>query len=118
MNDLLKQLKEKIRCKISGLNYNAWIRPILDARVKDNVFILSVPNKFIADWVNDYYSDLVRKELFRLTQSNFKIAFDIAPPPEEPVAEAEEEAPEEAPEKPVAEVAEEAPEEGEEKGAG
>ena len=79
MNPLLDQLKEKIRCKISDLNYNTWFRPILDATVKDGTFVLVVPNKFVADWINDYYNDVIRQELFGITQN--KLAVSIGVPP-------------------------------------
>ena len=53
MNNLLEQLKERIRNKISELNYNTWFGPILDASVNEDVFTLVVPNRFVADWIND-----------------------------------------------------------------
>ncbi|HPQ80809.1 MAG TPA: chromosomal replication initiator protein DnaA [bacterium] len=78
MNPLLDQLKEKIRCKISDLNYNTWFRPILDAQVKDGTFVLIVPNKFVADWISDYYSDVIRQELFGITQNNYRLGFELS----------------------------------------
>lgn len=78
MNPLLDQLKERIQRKISDLNYNTWFRPIIDARVNGGVFTIAVPNKFIADWINDYYSDVIRQELFAITQNNFRIGFEIS----------------------------------------
>ena len=79
MNPLLDQLKDKIRSKISDLNYNTWFRPILDATVKDGSFVLIVPNKFVADWIGDYYSDVIRQELFGITQNNYRLGFEILP---------------------------------------
>jgi chromosomal replication initiator protein len=90
MNSLLEQLKEKIRNKISELNYNTWFGPILDASVNEDVFTLVVPNRFVADWISDYYSDLLRQELFEITQRSLRIGFSIRPDlpdraaPEEP----------------------------------
>ena len=90
MNSLLEQLKERIRSKISELNYNTWFGPILDASVNEDVFTLVVPNRFVADWINDYYSDLLRQELFEITQRALRLGFNIRPDvpdlsvPEEP----------------------------------
>lgn len=78
MNTLLEQLKEKIKSKISDLNYNTWFRPIIDAKIGGSVFTIVVPNKFVADWISDYYSDIIREELFVLAQENFRIAFEIS----------------------------------------
>jgi chromosomal replication initiator protein len=78
MPPLLDQLKDKLRSKISELNYNTWIKPISDASVSNGTFTLTVPNKFVADWINDYYSELICEELFSLTSNNFKISFEIS----------------------------------------
>lgn len=75
---LLDQLKEKIQSKISGLNYNTWFRPISKGVVSNDVFTLTVPNKFVADWINDYYGDLVGQELFDLTAVSLQLAFEFA----------------------------------------
>lgn len=79
MNLLLGQLKERIRNKISELNFTTWFKPIIDAQEKDGVFVLVVPNKFVADWINDYYSELIRQELFHLSQNNYRLGFEIVP---------------------------------------
>jgi chromosomal replication initiator protein len=78
MNNLLEQLKANIKNKISTLNYNTWFRPINQARHTDGSFVLVVPNRFIADWINDYYSDLLVQELFSITQENFKLAYEVS----------------------------------------
>jgi chromosomal replication initiator protein len=77
MNPILEQLKSNISNKISELNYNTWFRPIKDGKARENAFVLVVPNKFVADWIGDYYSDLITKELFEITQENFRISFEV-----------------------------------------
>lgn len=79
MNSTLEQLKDKIKNKISELNYNTWFKTILGAEIKENTFVLSVPNKFVADWINDFYGDLIRQELALITDANYRIAFEIPP---------------------------------------
>lgn len=77
MNNILKQLKDKIQSKISDLNYNTWFKPISGASLGEGSFVLKVPNKFIADWISDYYSDLIVQELFLITDQNLRLCFDI-----------------------------------------
>jgi len=77
MSKLLEKLKSNISSKISELNYNTWFRPILDANVRDGVFTLVVPNKFVADWINDYYSDLICQEVAGLTGESCRIAYHV-----------------------------------------
>ncbi len=78
MNETLEQLKANIANKISDLNFNTWFRPIREAQVKDGSFTMVVPNKFVADWISDYYSDLITKELFKITRDNLKLSFEIS----------------------------------------
>jgi len=76
---LIDRLKENIQNKISELNYNTWFRPILKANHSNGLLTLIVPNKFVADWICDYYGDLVRQELFDITGEQVDLAFEIAP---------------------------------------
>lgn len=79
MDSILEQLKSKIRLKISELNYNTWFSPIADGSLDGDVFSLTVPNKFIADWINDYYSNILMEELKDIVGRTIKISFTIAP---------------------------------------
>jgi len=83
-HNLIEQLKKNIHNKISELNYNTWFRPILSGRKADGIFTLVVPNKFVADWIGDYYGDLVRQEIFELTGESLGIAFELAPSEDTP----------------------------------
>jgi len=91
---LIDQLKEKIQNKISDLNYNTWFRPAAKGVVSNGVFTFTVPNKFVADWISDYYGDLVRQALFDLTGEPLQLSFEIASDQEDAVP-----APFEAPQK-------------------
>jgi chromosomal replication initiator protein len=77
MNQILERLKTNIASKISDLNFNTWFRPISEAKIREGSFVLVVPNKFVADWINDYYRDLITKELFLLTKENYRITFEV-----------------------------------------
>ena len=79
MDNILDQLKNSLRGKISDLNYNTWFAPIAQAFVKEGLFVMVVANKFIADWIHDFYGDLLRKELLSLTQHNYRLSFDLSP---------------------------------------
>ncbi len=100
MNEILEQLKSNLRNKISELNYNTWFRPIQGGTARNGSFVLTVPNKFVADWINDYYSDTIAKELFKITHENFRLAFEVS----EVEVEVKEEAVSEKPEAPRCEI--------------
>jgi len=50
----LKYLKEEV----SAQEYNTWIRP-LQAVKKNNKLVLLAPNKFVIDWVNKKYINII-----------------------------------------------------------
>ncbi|MBI5299086.1 MAG: chromosomal replication initiator protein DnaA [Deltaproteobacteria bacterium] len=75
---LCETLKELLRSKVSQLNYNNWFKPIVDGRLDGGNFVMTVPNKFIADWITDYYIELLEKEVSELVKQPLKIRFDVA----------------------------------------
>ena len=77
MNNILEQLKANIQNKISDLNYNTWFRPVSGVRLDNGSVVLTVPNKFVADWISDYYSDLIVQETFNLTENNCRLRFEV-----------------------------------------
>ena len=52
---VLDELKSKIKSKISELNYTTWFAPLSDGAIKEDIFFVTVPNKFVADWIREYY---------------------------------------------------------------
>ena len=79
MTILIDQLKQIIKTKVSGVNYSSFFNPIVSGYAKDDVFVLVVPDRFISTWITEYYTELLREELFKLTQVNYKINFEILP---------------------------------------
>lgn len=80
---ILEELKSKIKNKISELNYTTWFTPLSDAQIKEDIFFVTVPNKFVADWIRDYYEETLIRELEGITGQRFKIAFKITPQDEQ-----------------------------------
>ncbi|MFH1653399.1 MAG: chromosomal replication initiator protein DnaA [Pseudomonadota bacterium] len=83
MNELLSSLKSKIKCKISELNYNTWFNQIEDVTISGDKFVILIPNKFVGDWINDFYRDLVSQTLKDITGKNLRVTYEISAAPEE-----------------------------------
>ena len=77
MAQILDQIKEGVRKRISELNFKTWIAPLSRAEVQDESFILHVPNKFIADWITDYYKDVIVQEASRACGKNVSLEFNF-----------------------------------------
>jgi len=88
--EIFNTLKTKIRSKISELNYSTWFAPLEGAEIKDGVFSLVVPNKFVADWIRDYYEELIASQLETITGQRYQVGFRISCPQEHHVAEVRE----------------------------
>lgn len=103
MNDTIQKVIASLQTKISGLNYNNWIKPATFRLGEDQRLAIEVPNKFIRDWITENYLNLIKYELFKVTGQEHEVAFRVV----------EETAPQEAPsEVEVSAVPEEARPEG------
>ncbi|OGQ06085.1 MAG: chromosomal replication initiation protein DnaA [Deltaproteobacteria bacterium RIFCSPLOWO2_01_44_7] len=75
---LWDSLREQLKTKVTPLNYNNWFRPVSEARLDGEQFVINVPNKFIADWISDNYLDLLEKEASQLVSRSVRIRFEIS----------------------------------------
>lgn len=57
-----KDSVEALRNEIPARDFNAWIRPLLFKDI-NGIAVLYSPNKFVRDWVNNYYLDRLLKLL-------------------------------------------------------
>jgi len=78
MEGLLDKVKDNIRNKISNLNYNTWFKQIQKAQLEGDIYTLFVPNRFVADWITDYYADLLEKEITSLMERPVRLRFEIS----------------------------------------
>ncbi|MDO8527746.1 MAG: chromosomal replication initiator protein DnaA [Deltaproteobacteria bacterium] len=76
-DNLWESFINQIKPKVSPVNFNNWFRPITNGRLEEDSFIISVPNKFIADWITDYYLDFIEKGISQLANKDLKLRFSI-----------------------------------------
>lgn len=77
-------LKGELKGKVCQINYNNWFKPITNAFLDGEILIICLPNKFIADWITDYYVEMIEKEASTLFGREVRVRFEIAeeePPP-------------------------------------
>ncbi len=77
MVDIWKDLNDRIKEKISPLNYNTWFEPIKKTEIVDGKLVVTVPNKFVKDWIVDYYQELMLNEL-HLLDPLLGLSFEIS----------------------------------------
>lgn len=76
MSDTVQKVIATLQTKISGINFNNWIKPATFL-LNDGILTVEVPNKFIRDWISENYLHLIKYELFKITGSEHQIQFSI-----------------------------------------
>jgi|UniRef100_A0A7C3UQ40 chromosomal replication initiator protein len=67
--ELWEKAVEFIKARISEDAYNTWFAPISPKEIFEGKAILEVPNLFFAEWLEEYYSPLI-KEAFKFIGFN------------------------------------------------
>ncbi len=76
--------------KLDRHNLETWIMPITPLDVKETRFVLGVPSRFFATWLEEHHSQVLKETLKELTGVDFDLEFSVVSPktpPEEAVAE-------------------------------
>jgi chromosomal replication initiator protein len=77
MEDTVQKIIATLQTKISGINFNNWIKPAT-FKVEDDTLLIEVPNKFIRDWITENYLHLIKYELFKIAGQERPIQFKIS----------------------------------------
>jgi len=77
MNNTIQKVIASLQTKISGLNFNNWIKPATFRLGEDQKLHIEVPNKFIRDWISENYLDLIKYELFKISGLEHEVSFRI-----------------------------------------
>lgn len=58
-------------------SFYTWLKPTWLLKATDNTITIGVPNKFVADWVRDHYTDLIGDALNSVTGRSWQCQFEI-----------------------------------------
>ncbi len=75
--EILSKVHDSLRTKISDFNYKNWFQNLKWEYNDANNVTISVPTKFIRDWLSDNYVELIKFEFFRLTEQEHTVFFKI-----------------------------------------
>jgi len=67
----------KLQIQISKANYTTWLRDSQGLNCRDNVFLVGVPNIFVAEWLSKRLYPLVRKTLVDITGNDIDVRFEV-----------------------------------------
>lgn len=84
IGDRLESAKEtwqtalgKLQIQVSKANYTTWLSDSQGVSCHDNVFVVGVPNVFVAEWLSKRLYPLVRKTLVDITGKDVDVRFEI-----------------------------------------
>ncbi len=77
MDELWRQVLEKIKEQIGKQNFDTWIKPIRLASQTKNEICLEVPNKFFRDWLQEHFGEQIQDAVNLLAGHEVKVCFNI-----------------------------------------
>ncbi len=67
----------KLQIQVSKANYTTWLSDSQGLNCHDNVFVVGVPNVFVAEWLSKRLYPLVRKTLVDIIGKDIDVRFEI-----------------------------------------
>lgn len=78
MHTVWQTAQTNIEKVLTQQSFNTWIKPISVKNVTDSTIELSVPNRFILEWVSEKYNALIQEAITSLTGSKYIIIFTVS----------------------------------------
>jgi len=75
--DIWQSALGKLQIQISKANYSTWLRDSQGLNCRDDVFVVGVPNVFVAEWLSKRLYPLVRKTLVDITGKDIDVRFEV-----------------------------------------
>jgi chromosomal replication initiator protein len=67
----------KLQIQVSKANYTTWLSDSQGLNCRDDVFVVGVPNVFVAEWLSKRLCPLVRKTLVDITGKDIDVRFEV-----------------------------------------
>lgn len=72
-DECLSYLNQKIRKQ----SFYTWLRPTKGLPSNDNTLKVAVPNKFVAEWLEEHYLSLIHEALQKVAPEDLKLSFCV-----------------------------------------
>jgi len=78
MNKLWKDTLQHLEGQLNAQHYSTWIKPIRLLNITKDIVRLEVPNRFILDWLQSNYAQLIQNTLSNLGAVDYKLDWSIS----------------------------------------
>jgi chromosomal replication initiator protein len=68
---------ELIERSIPAQQFQTWFNPIKPVKLEDQVLTIQVANKFIYEWLEEHYIDILRKAIFKVLGEKGRLEYQI-----------------------------------------
>lgn len=75
--EIFSKVLDSLRTKVSDFNYKNWFQNLTWQEEGQDKVVVKVPSKFIRDWLQEHYQELIKFELFRHTEREYNVAFKV-----------------------------------------
>jgi len=77
--DETSSIYKELALQLGAQKFNIWFKNSTRLSLAQDYITISVPNKFIASWIENHFSEQVRLAVMNVTGQSVKIAFNIEP---------------------------------------
>lgn len=77
IEELWDNTLEAIKEKVSKPSYDTWLKNTKADQLTDDTLIVSAPNEFARDWLENRYTSLVSEAIFEVTGAKLNTKFVI-----------------------------------------
>ncbi len=60
LNDIWNEVRDRLRADVGDAAFNSWLKQLELTNVHDDRMLMSVPTRFMRDWVVSHYADKIR----------------------------------------------------------
>jgi chromosomal replication initiator protein len=78
--EIWKSALGKLQIQVSKANYTTWLSNSQGLSCQDNIFVVSVPNVFVAEWLSKRLYPLIRKTLIDIMSKDVDVQFVVHDP--------------------------------------
>lgn len=73
MDKLWDHVLEKMQSQIPNLSFDTWIKPLTMQIEEGNMLVLTAPNEFSKEWINERYKKEINQLVNKLTGNQYII---------------------------------------------
>src|SRR5699024_4427872 len=96
IEELWQYILNEMKSKISKPSYDTWLSQTAVKNISEQVLIISVPNEFTKNWLDQRYTEIIDTLLYEMTGIELSVKFEITEEnaePEEPKVSQQKKAP-------------------------